>query len=177
MTLRLSVLSLALALTSCAADLPGRSFAGRSPEMRPERFFAGTTRSFGVLETRSGAPQQLFHVEGHGAAGPEGFRLDQTVVFDGKPPQHRTWLMRPTGPHSYRATLSDAGGRVTAEAYGDLFHLSYRLKIPLGRMEQWLYLQPDGRTVLNEATVTVAGVVAARLSERITREDAADAGP
>jgi hypothetical protein len=33
-----------------------------------------------------------------------------------------------------------------------------------------MYLQPDGRTVMNEATVRVFGVVVAHLSERITRE-------
>ncbi len=38
-------------------------------------------------------------------------------------------------------------------------------------MEQWLYLQPDRRTVLNEATVRVAGLVVARLSERISRDE------
>jgi hypothetical protein len=37
-------------------------------------------------------------------------------------------------------------------------------------MEQWLYLQPDGRTVVNEATISLLGLVVARLSERITHE-------
>ncbi len=56
------------------------------------------------------------------------------------------------------------------EDHGDLFHLTYRMASPAGgRMEQWTYLQPDGRTVLNEATIRLLGVVAARLSERITR--------
>jgi hypothetical protein len=38
-------------------------------------------------------------------------------------------------------------------------------------MEQWMYLQPDGHTVLNEATVRVFGVVVSHLSERITHEN------
>ena len=141
--------------------------------MRPEAFFVGTTRSFGVLETRSGAPSKVFHVEGHGAPQADGaFRLDQTVSFDGQAPQNRTWLLWVSGPHGYRASLSDASGEVVGEAYGSLFHLRYPYR-SFARMEQWLYLQPDGRTVLNEGTVTVAGVVVARLSERITREDSA----
>jgi hypothetical protein len=37
-------------------------------------------------------------------------------------------------------------------------------------MEQGLYLQPDGRTVMNEAAVSVSGVVVAHLSERIAHE-------
>lgn len=153
------------------ATLPAERFAAEEPQMRPEVFFTGATHSFGVLENRSGAPVKVFRVDGQGAAQADGmFRLDQTVTFDGQPPQRRTWLMRPTGPHAYRATLTDASGEVTGEAYGALFHLHYPYK-SLARMEQWLYLQPDGRTVLNEATVTVAGVVIARLSERISRDD------
>ena len=38
-----------------------------------------------------------------------------------------------------------------------------------GSMEQWLYLQPDGRTVMNQATIRVFGPVVAHLSERISR--------
>ncbi len=139
--------------------------------MRPEAFFAGTTRSLGVPETRSGAPSHVLHVEGHGVAQADGaFRRDQTVSFDGQAPQRRTWLLRACGPHGYRASLTDASGEVVGEAYGSLFHLRYPYR-PLARIEQWLYLQPDGQTVLNEGVATVARVVVARLSERISRED------
>ncbi len=161
-----------LTTTGCMATLPPTHFAAQGPPMRPEAFFAGATKSFGVLESRSGAPSKVFHVDGQGEALPDGgFRLDQTVTFDGETPQRRTWLIRPDGPHRYRASLTDASGEVTGEAYGTLFHLRYPYK-SVARMEQWLYLQPDGRTVLNEGTVTVAGLVVARLSERISRIDA-----
>jgi hypothetical protein len=42
--------------------------------------------------------------------------------------------------------------------------------IPGSRMEQWLYLQDDTKTLLNEGSVTVLGVLVARLSERISRD-------
>jgi len=59
---------------------------------------------------------------------------------------------------------------VEGQAYGELFHLRYPLRgLPLGRMEQWLYLQPDGHTVMNVAVASVAGVPVRRLSERISR--------
>ena len=141
--------------------------------MRPEIFFAGTTTSSGVREDRAGALTRRFHVRGSGEALPDGsFRLDQKVSFEQDPPEMRTWVMRRVAPHHYTATLTDASGPVEGEAYGNLLHLRYPMKsVPGGRMEQWLYLQPDGRTVINEATVTVFGFVVARLSERITHED------
>ncbi len=141
--------------------------------MRPEVFFAGKTTSSGVMENRSGAPTRRFKVEGHGLTLPDGtFRLEQTVSFDQDAPQKRTWVMQRMDAHHYTATLTDASGPVEAEAYGDLLHLRYPMKTPFGgQMEQWMYLQPDGRIVINEATVRVFGVVVARLSERITHED------
>ena len=146
-------------------------FTGATPELRPDQFFLGTTTSTGVLETASGAPSQRFHVEGVGMSLPGGeLQLDQTISFEHQPPTTRRWVLTASGPHHYTATLTDASGPVEAEAYGNLFHLRYPMKQPFGgRMEQWLYLQPDGRTVMNEATVTLFGlVVVAHLSERIT---------
>lgn len=170
--MRLSLL-LAPLLAGCAAALEPASFAGRAPEMRPEAFFSGTTRSTGVLQDRAGAPTRHLQVEGHGALLPDGsLRLEQRVVFDREPPRTRTWILRKVDAHRYTGTLTDASGEVQAEAYGDLFHLRYPMQSPMGgEMEQWLYLQPDKRTVMNEATVRVFGVVVARLSERITRGD------
>lgn len=96
--------------------------------------------------------------------------LVQRIAFEGKPPSERTWTLTRIDDHRYTGSLTDASGPIYAEAYGNLFHLVYPMADPpFGRMEQWLYLQPDGRTVLNEATVSILGVTAARLSERITR--------
>jgi hypothetical protein len=164
---------LVFGLGGCAPALPPSAFAGGGPELRPEVFFAGTTTSSGVLENRSGAPTRRFRVEGSGVALADGsFRLEQRVTFGDDAPRTRSWVLRRLDAHRYTGTLTDASGPVEGEAYGNLFHLRYPTKSPFGgSMEQWLYLQPDGRTVMNEATVSVFGVVVAHLSERITHED------
>lgn len=161
----------AAALAGCAPVLAPASFAGRTPEMRPERFFAGATVSQGVMEDAAGAPLQRFTVTGRGEVLPDGaLRLDQTLAFEGQPTRTRTWTIRSTGAHAYATTLTDAAGPFASEAYGDLFHLRYRLKgVPTGSVEQWLYLQADGRTVVNELVAKVAGVTVRRVSERISR--------
>ena len=166
--------ALASCLSGCLSEKPIAEFAAQTPQLTPEVFFAGHARSWGVLETRSGAPSKTFHVESRGRSEPDGsFRLDQTITFDGEPSRVRFWRLRRTGSHGYVASLSDASGDVVGEAYGPLFHLRYALKSPFGgKMEQWMYLQADGRTVLNEAIIRVAGVTVARLSERISRDNA-----
>ncbi len=165
-------LALLACLGGCASALSPSAFEGTSPEMRPETFFAGQTSSSGVVENRSGAPTRRFYVIGKGQSLADGsFRLDQSVAMGQDPPTTRTWVLRRIDAHHYAGTLTDASGDVTGEAYGNLFHLNYAMRSPAGgHMEQWLYLQPDGHTVLNEATVTVFGVVVAHLSERITHE-------
>src|SRR4051812_40242788 len=141
-----AVLGLLTSLGGCAPDLSPLSFADAGPEMRPETFFSGRTSSTGVLEAASGAPTDRLHVEGHGRSLTDGvFRLDQRIFLGGDPPRVRTWLLQRIDAHRYAGSLTDASGPVAAEAYGNLFHLSYPMKSPFGgRMEQWLYLQPDG---------------------------------
>ncbi len=172
-----SILALALALGGCTVALSPKAFEATTPEMRPEVFFARSTSSSGVLENRSGAPTQQFHVIGRGHSLPDGtLQLTQTISFEHEAARTRTWLLRRLDAHHYSATLTDASGPVQGEVYGNLFHLIYPMASPPGgRMEQWLYLQPDGRTVVNEATVSLLGVTAAHLSERITHEEDASA--
>ena len=164
---------LAASLGGCAPAMDPSAFDGGALQLRPEIFFAGTTSSSGVLENRSGAPTRRVHVKGSGLAQPDGsFRLEQSITFDQDAPQMRTWVLRRLDSHHYTATLTDASGAVQAEAYGELFHLRYPMKTPFGgHMEQWMYLQPDGHTVVNQATVRVFGIVVAHLSEQITHED------
>lgn len=156
---------------ACASSLPLTTF-DTGPSMRPEVFFSGRTSSWGVLANRSGAPSRWLTVHGQGAALHDGtFRLDQTVAYDNGKVETRTWMMHRVDDHRYEASLTDAGGPVRGEVYGNLFHLTYPLKGAPGSMEQWMYLQGDGRTVLNEASVRVLGVTVLRLSERISRDE------
>jgi hypothetical protein len=163
---------LLLALSGCAPALSPSDFEGSTPRMRPEIFFAGSTRSTGVLENGAGAPTRRLQVEGQGHEQADGsFRLDQAVTFDHDPPRLRTWVLHRVDDHRYVGTLTEATGPVECESFGNLLRIRYAMTAPIGgRMEQWLYLQPDGATVVNEATVRVLGVVVAHLSERITRD-------
>lgn len=169
--LRLAVALLPLLLSGCLPDFPDANEKVRQPELRPDVFFAGRTTGEGTLTRRFRAPRTL-RVEGVGQREPDGmFRVDQTVTFGDGTVETRTWRMRQTAANEYRATLSDATGEVTAQTSGNSFHLRYLLRQPLVYMDQWLYLQPDGRTAINRATVTVLGIPWARLAETITRSD------
>jgi hypothetical protein len=160
---------LLLASSACLPHGPDHPATVAQPELRPEAFFAGRTRGEGTLTQRFRAARTV-HVVGTGMTEPDGsFRLDQAVTFDDGTIEARTWRVRRTSAHEYSATLSDADGEVKAESSGNSFHLRYLLRRPAVYMDQWLYLQTDGRSVLNRATVTVLGVPWARLTETIER--------
>lgn len=157
-------------LAGCLPAFPPRPDAAPQPVFDPVAFFTGRTHGEGTLERRFGGGRRLT-VEGTGAAGADGaFQLDQTITWDDGSTETRRWVLHRVGDGRYAATLSDASGEVDAEVTGNLFHLRYRIRQPRVYMEQWLYLQPGGRTVLNQAQVTVLGVPYARLSETITRQ-------
>lgn len=160
---------LGLAASGCLDSFPDHPASAAQPEFRPESFFAGRTRGDGTLTIRFRGARTLT-VDGTGRSDPDGsFHLDQMVAFDDGTTEARTWRVRGINAHEYAATLSDAEGEVRAQASGNSFHLRYLLRQPAVYMDQWLYLQPDGRTVLNRATVTVLGIPWARLAETIRR--------
>lgn len=154
-------------LFTCLASSASRAAPIKNSEFTPETFFNGATRGQGTL-VRRGKPPERFTVQSRGRMeSADVFRLDQTVTFENGAIESRTWHIRRLDAHRYSAKLSDAAGDVSAEIRGNLFHLRYLLRRPAIYMEQRLYLQPDGRTVLNIGRVKLFGLLLAQVSETI----------
>ena len=169
---RVSLPAIALLLGGCLASLPPRAAPPAHLTFDPTQFFAGHTRDEGTFDFRFGADRTL-RVAGFGRMQEDGrFRLDQTITFGDSTVETRVWFLKRVDATHFTATLSDAKGEVLAETNGARFHLRYLLRHPAVYMEQWLTLTADGRSVNNQAQVTVLGIPWARLSETITREDA-----
>lgn len=174
--LALALIAPAMLLTGCVKPVKPTAFASQSPPFRPEQFFGGTAHGSGIIQSARGRPARQIKVLSKGMMLPDGrFRLDQTITqtqpgVAGEKVSTRFWIMTRVDDRRYTATLSDAAGPVTAEVQGNVFHLRYLLKKPFVYAEQWLYLQADGKTVLNEGTISMPGRVIARLSEVIVRE-------
>lgn len=162
-------LPMALLLSGCLHGFRVAETPARAPLFRPEPFFAGATSGEGILSVR-GKADRSFHVTstGHGDAGT--FVLDQTITYADGVVERRSFRMRRVSEHGYTGRLTGASGPVSARAEGNSFHLRYTIRKPAVTMEQWIYLQPDGRTSLNRATVRIVGIPVARLSETIERQ-------
>lgn len=84
---------------------------------------------------------------------------------------HRSWQIQRVGENGVEATANDVAGVIRGEAFGDAFHWAFTLETRPGnplanvRMSQWMYLMPDGKTMMNHTTITKAGIVVAQVSE------------
>lgn len=146
--------------------------AGSAPSFRPEEFFAGTARGKGTIDKRFGADRS-FRVTGDGRQDSDGtFVLEQTIAYADGGVERRSFRLRRVNASEYTGTLTKAAGPVRARVDGHTFHVRYKMTRGM-TMEQWISLQPDGRTALNRATVRMFGVAVARLSETIVRESRA----
>lgn len=150
-------------------------FADGRPLFDPVEFFTGQTSSYGVIENRGGAPQEIVRTETRGEREGDTLRLEQDLLL-GKKRQHRSWRIRKLDAHHYEATANDMIGTARGEAQGNVFHWTFTLALspgnPLTRvqMSQWMYLQPDGKTMVNHSTIRKLGVVLAQVTEQFQRE-------
>lgn len=167
---RLALLLAAFAAVGCRAESLSPELASATPVFAAERFFAGKTRGDGSLKIMLRSAESV-RVEGNGWIDPDGtLVLEQIVQRGTRAPQKRQWRFRNAGPGRYEGTLTDAGGPVRGEVRGNMLHLNYRMKGG-EQAEQWIYLQPDGRTALNRMAIRKYGMVVARLDETIRKVD------
>ncbi len=171
-----------LTLASCASRPQTPSLAVQSvPAFKVEDYFAGRTQSWGIFEDRSGAPTRVIETRTAGRLLGGVLQFEQDVMIQGKEPTHRSWFIRPLGGGRYEATGTGIVGTAEGQVTGNALHLSFTMDAlpgnPLGRvhMSQWLYLQRNGRTLINRAIVTKAGVVIAEITEHFQK--VGDAAP
>jgi hypothetical protein len=166
---------LALAFGSCASK-PVTSFNAGRPIFVPEKFFAGHTHSWGIFETRSGEPTQIIHTQTQGQFDGKLLHFEQDLEFEKGKKSHRSWLVQRIDAHHYTATGTGIVGVAHAEAYGNAFHLDFTIDASPGdplahlHMSQWMYLQPDGITMVNRDTLSKAGIVLAYITEQFHKD-------
>ncbi len=146
------------------------------PPFDPIRFFTGHTRSSGVFENRAGAPTSRVRTETAGRMAGGELRIEQDLFIEGKPRQHRSWRIRRLDAHRFEGQANDIIGPVRGEAHGNHFTWTFTLAAKPGnplynvRMTQHMYLQPDGRTMINRSTIRKFGVLIAQVTEQFRRE-------
>lgn len=149
--------------------------ADGQPALDPVRYFTGRTRSWGLFETRSGAPRELLATETCGRVESGVLHFEQDLVFGEGKKMHRSWLIKRMDAHHYTATGTGIVGIAQGVSAGNGFHLAFTLDAipgtPLAHvhMSQWMYLQDDGVTLINRDTLTKLGFTVAQITERFEK--------
>lgn len=171
-----AMLLLVTVLSGCHS-IQTSSFKEGKPVFDPGEYFRGRTHSWGIIESRSGNPREIITTRTQGRWIGDVFHFEQDIVFEKGKQQHRSWLIHRIDAHHYSATGTGIVGTARGEAYGNAFHLEFTLALASGNpllrvhMSQWMYLQRDGRTMINCDTLTKAGVVVARITEQFTKDE------
>lgn len=168
---------LALGLATCLAAGCDRTpstpvSTGGGPAFDPVAFFEGHTRSWGVIESRSGTPTERIVTDSHGERdGADRLHMVQHLAFQDGRTQDRDWVLWRTGPDRFDATANDMVGTAQGEVDGRMFHWQWVLVRRPGNalmdvtMKQWMYCMDDGSVTIR-TTVSKFGFIVAEVTEQ-----------
>jgi hypothetical protein len=177
---RISVLALCVTaglIAGCDHKPPESATTGTGPAFDPVAFFDGHTRSWGVIESRSGAPTERIVTDSQGWINQANqLRMVQHLTFQDGKTQERNWTLWRTGPGRFEATANDMVGSAAGEADGRMFHWEWVLARSPGNalmnvtMNPWMYGLDDG-SVMIRTTVSKFGFIVAEVTEQFTHTE------
>lgn len=153
---------------ACAAPAFAAEPARPQPQLDPLDFFTGEVRGEGTIKVMMKAATAMRSESRGTPDGKGGLALEQKVHQAGKPVRISRWVLRPTSKTTLTGTATDSAGPIAGHLSGNRLHLKYKTKEGLA-FEQWMYLQPDRRTMHNRITVRKWGMVVARIDETIRK--------
>jgi len=156
------------------SSLKPQHFEPSRPELTPENFFVGHTKSSGVIETHGGKPSAQTITETYGTMKNDTIYIEQDLTTEGKK-NHRSWKMYQTDAHHVSATASDIAGIAHGQLYGNYFTWTFTLKLSSHglvrrvRMTQEMYLQPGGQTMIIRSVLRKFGIIVAQITEEFQK--------
>lgn len=160
-----------LTFCSCTSLKPS-DFAHSAARFRPDEFFLGRVRSWGVIENRNGEPMARFSTESIGTIDETGVLVVKQVFTheDGKK-QERVWHVRKLDDHRFEGTANDVVGTARGVAYGNGFRWTYTIALKPGNpfvnvhLKQWMYLSEKSDSVFTRAIVKKFGITLREVTE------------
>ena len=169
----ISILILFLA-SGCASMKPA-DFEKGTASGDPVQFFAGHTRSSGVVENRGGKPTVRITTETTGIWKDSVLVIEQDLYPEGSKKNHRSWKLRRVDEHHVEATANDIDGTAKGLLYGNTVSWAFRLKlqnrkfIRHARMSQMFYLQPGGQTMIIRSVIRKFSFIVAQITEEFQK--------
>ena len=156
------ILVILLTLGACSS-MKIDDFAETGPELRPEEYFAGKTRAWGIFEDRFGNLKREFVVDIQGDWDGNTLTLTENFFYSDGETEQRIWKITRTGDGLYEGRAADVVGIAKGVAQGKALNWSYDLMLKVGdseikvRFDDWMFLQPGG-VMINRADVSKFGL-------------------
>jgi hypothetical protein len=161
-------------LAGCASMKPA-AFENGEPKLDPVKFFGGRTRSSGVIETPGGKPSRRITTETQGKLNNGVLSIEQNLYPEGGKKNHRIFILQQTDANHVNATADDIVGTAHGLLYGNQFSWTFRHTlinrkfIRHVRMSQYMYLMPDGQTLIIRSVVRKFGFKLAQITEQFVK--------
>lgn len=155
-------------LTGCSS-MTIDQYSDREPQMRPEEYFDGHVKAWGIFEGRSGAVEREFTADFKGEWDGEVLTLDETLRYTDGDTESRVWKISKTGDGTYELNGEDIVGTGTGEAAGNAYHMEYTMGVDVSgstwnlSFDDWMYRQ-DETTVINRVDISYWGFHAGELT-------------
>lgn len=160
--MRLLILMLPLALLAGCSVMQPKDFEGTTPHLDLFDYFGGQTRAWGIFEGRNGDLKRQFTVDIRGDIEGDQLTLTEDFVYADGEISQRIWRIKRLDEHRYEGRADDVIGVASGTAYGQALNWSYTLRLPYKdstidvRLDDWMFLQPDG-VLVNRAKVSKFG--------------------
>jgi len=169
------LLGMVMLLTGCGSLKPS-DFATSNTRFEPDKYFLGTTRSWGVLENRRGEPKRRFTAVLVGTRDPTGdLRITQSFTHEDGSTQQRFWRVHRLDDQRYEGTANDVVGTARGVAVGNAFRWEYTIALKPGNpfshvhLKQWMYLPEGTETMFTRVVITKFGFRIGEVSESFQR--------
>lgn len=138
----------------------------------PETHLVAPSIAHGVVIDLFGRKRAQFTVRmtGKWDEAAQTFFLNEDFVFDDGRTDTREWILEKQPDGTYGAVASDNPGHVSRVTItGDQLYMDYPYTLEFRGMKiktryrDWLWLMPDGKTILNRSRITKWGITLAQV--------------
>lgn len=163
---QIALLSITFILIGCGGGMKIDQFADQTPTFQPEVYFDDEFTAHGLFQDRFGKVRRQFtaDIDGSWDADTNTLTLNEDFVYADGATETRVWTIEKTAPNSYTGSADNVIGMADGKTAGNALNFNYDfdLQMPDGgsikvHFDDWMFLQPDGKTVINRATVSKFG--------------------
>jgi hypothetical protein len=139
-------------------------FVDNNPKFSIVNYFSTPRLGQGIFFDRFGNVRTTFTAKLNGRLEGSTLILDEVLTYGNGESLNRTYVIKPLSQGLFSVECPDLVEPGTIEQVGNVLRWKYRLKQEIDgsvwrlKFDDWMFLQPDGETVINRAKAMKFGV-------------------